>query len=95
MNDFRITVGTEYLYTAPRPAGCQGHRYRVIQFVMLVPSYQEQVLVLALTGPDEGRHFVCTPANFSSRYRPVPVVQPEPAPPMPDKIAGRVQRENG
>lgn len=68
---FRIPEGSEWVYTAPAPAGCSGHRYRVLGFVVHVPTYQQQVLVEALTGPDRGLRFTCTPHNFSTRYQPV------------------------
>jgi len=34
-----------------------------VRFVIDVPSYQEKVLVEALTGPDAGVMFTCSPAN--------------------------------
>lgn len=66
---FRIVVGAEYTYHG-LPLNCQGHRYQVLALVLDVPSYQQKVLVQALSGPDEGLLFVCSPANFSTRYRP-------------------------
>lgn len=64
-----IRVGAEYTYIAEQPKPCQGHRYRVLRVVLAVPAYQEQLLVEALTGPDRGLWFTCSPANFSSRYK--------------------------
>lgn len=68
--EFAIVEGREYIYIREKPAGCQGQRYRVLKFVVSVPSYQEQVLVEALTGWDKGLWFTCSPANFASRYVP-------------------------
>ena len=65
-----IEEGAEYIYQSSWPAGCQGSRYRVKKFVKAVPSYQEQVVVEALDGPDKGHWFACSPANFASRYLP-------------------------
>ena len=64
----RIIVGHIYRYVADWPAGCKGHKYRVCQFFPDVPSYQEKVLVEALTGPDKGLHFVVSLWNFATRY---------------------------
>lgn len=84
-----ITEGTEYLYLADRPAGCKGRRYRVVKLVLAVPSYQQQVCVECLEGPDAGLWFVCSPHNFSTRHRPVP------ADPLPlEKQAGHISLGN-
>jgi hypothetical protein len=64
----RLRPGAVYLYTAPYPHRCRGHRYRLVRLVRDVPSYQEKCLVEALTGPDEGLWFTCTQANFGERY---------------------------
>lgn len=91
---FRIVEGAEYLYLAATPAGCRGQRYRVLRVdVLAVPANQYQVLVEALTGPDRGLWFVCSPWNFSMRYTPAPVEAPptppaEAPPPIPEKAAG-------
>lgn len=66
--EFRIVVGAEYIYASGFPLGVRGHRYKVLGLVVDVPSYQEKVLVEALTGPDKGLQFVCSPSNFSTRY---------------------------
>lgn len=83
MDDFRIVFGAEYRYLGPSPAGCRGQRYRPVRLALAVPAYQEQVLVEGLTGPDAGHWFCCSPANFATRYEPVP------AAPVPDKPAPR------
>lgn len=92
---FRITVGATYLYACSSPAGCQGKRYRVARFVLAVPSYQWQVLVEALEGPDKGLWFTCSEANFASRYRPE-VIEAPPAEEIvavvPDKPAGYISQ---
>lgn len=81
---FRIIAGRDYLYTGDLPKGCRGQRYHVHGFVLDVPSYQEKVLVEALTGRDRGLWFTCSPANFAQRYELAPgqepVVEPVPAP---------------
>jgi len=66
----RIVEGATYLYVADSPPCCKGHRYRVAKFILAVPAYQEQVLVEALSGPDAGLWFACSPWNFSTRYVP-------------------------
>lgn len=67
---FRIVKGADYIYTAELPSGCKGQRYRVLDFVLDVPSYQQKVLVKALTGKDKGLRFTCTEMNFARRYKP-------------------------
>jgi hypothetical protein len=67
-----IALGRDYIYTSGVPAGCAGHRYRPVQFVEDVPSYQQRVLVKCLSGPDRGKWFVCSPANFAIRYQKAP-----------------------
>ena len=74
----KIQEGSEYVYTGALPKGCAGHRYRVLKFVLDVPSYQQKVLVEALTGRDKGLWFVCSLQNFSLRYTP--------APPAPEEV---------
>ena len=65
-----IIEGAVYIYTCGLPVGCHGHPYRVLRLNVLdVPNYQNKVLVEALTGPDAGLWFVCSPANFHVRYR--------------------------
>lgn len=68
---FTITRGQTYIYARGFPHNCIGFRYRVVQFVVDVPSYQRKVLVRAVDGPDQGLLFCCTEANFASRYRPL------------------------
>lgn len=70
MADLVIQEGAVYTYTADYPVGCKGHRYRVLRVnVLSVPSYTTTVLVEAIDGPDAGLWFVCSPWNFSIRYR--------------------------
>lgn len=66
----KIIEGKVYEYIKESPKGCKGCLYRVLKFILDVPSYQQKVLVEALTGPDRGLWFTCTPANFSLRYAP-------------------------
>lgn len=63
-----IEIGAVYRYIRQLPTGCQGALYRVHREVLDVPSYQRKLLVEALTGPDRGLWFTCTPANFRVRY---------------------------
>jgi len=67
----QITPGEVYVYTNAIPAGCAGHHYRAHRFVLDVPSYQQKVLVEALSGKDKGLWFVCSVANFRVRYVPL------------------------
>lgn len=67
--EFGLEIGKTYIYIGEWPPGCKGHRYRIERLVMDVPTYQEKVLVVALSGPDEGLWFTCSPWNFSTRYR--------------------------
>lgn len=64
-----IVEGETYAYVGTIPKEACGHKYRVLRFILDVPSYQEKVLVEALTGRDRGIWFVCSPANFAQRYR--------------------------
>lgn len=64
-----IQEGKVYVYTGQIPKGCYGQHYRVHRFVLDVPSYQQKVLVEALTGKDKGLWFVCSINNFSRRYQ--------------------------
>lgn len=64
-----IIAGRRYTYTAEIPRGCAGQEYRVHRFVLDVPSYQQKVLVEALTGNDAGLWFVCSLENFARRYK--------------------------
>jgi hypothetical protein len=81
---FRISKGKTYEYTGSHPVNCKGCLYRVVGFGPQVPSYQEQVFVIALNGPDAGLMFCTTPQNFSIRYK---LVEEEPAavPAEPEK----------
>ena len=64
-----IIAGRIYIYTALIPKGCKGERYKVLyEKVIAVPEYTKKVLVEAITGPDKGLIFVCSPWNFSTRY---------------------------
>lgn len=64
-----IVEGGVYQYLSTIPRGCQGHSYRVLFFVLHVPSMQKHVCVEALTGPDKGLRFTCSEVNFSIRYK--------------------------
>lgn len=69
-----IIEGGEYIYASKRPLKCHGHRYRVLRVnVQSVPEYTQKILVEALTGPDKGMLFVCSPNNFSTRYTQVKI----------------------
>ncbi len=63
-----IRIGATYRYLCDHPSNCKGHLYRVLSEVLDVPSYQKKVLVLAVSGPDEGLLFTCSLANFAVRY---------------------------
>ena len=79
---YRIAFGALYRYLPGWPPGCRGKSYRPLALVLAVPSYQEQILVEALDGPDRGLLFVCSPYNFSTRYERIE------AAPVPTKAAG-------
>ena len=64
----QITPGV-YEYLSACPAGCKGRRYRLHRPIISVPSYQQQVLVEALDGPDAGGWYCMSLANFAIRYR--------------------------
>jgi hypothetical protein len=65
----RIIQEGIYTYVGNIPTNCKGSHYRVVRVdVLAVPSYQEQILVVALDGPDKGLLFVCSPWNFCQRY---------------------------
>lgn len=64
-----LIEGGLYEYIHDLPKGCAGHHYRLHRLVKDVPSYQEKVLVEALTGKDKGLWFVCSEANFAIRYK--------------------------
>jgi phosphatidylethanolamine-binding protein (PEBP) family uncharacterized protein len=83
--------GAVYLYRGTTPPKCRGHRYRILFFVLDVPSYQQKVCMEALTGPDKGLRFVCSEANFGDRYQeaPEPEVVVDSVPPL-EKTAGHV-----
>ncbi len=66
----QIVPGAEYTYINPVPAGAMGHRYKVHRIIWDVPTYQEKVLVEALTGRDKGTWFCCSLNNFCVRYQP-------------------------
>jgi hypothetical protein len=65
----QIVEGGLYRYVNGIPVHARGHLYKVHAVVEDVPSYQHKILVEALTGPDEGKLFTCTPANFVVRYQ--------------------------
>ena len=99
-----IVLGADYLFTGPYPAGCRGHRYRVLGFPMGVPEYQQKVYVRALTGPDRGKSFVCSEANFATHYQPVQTPTEQAAEtngngyamePVPEKVAGIALKGSG
>lgn len=98
---FGILSRAVYLYTAEIPAGCKGHRYRVLAFIRQEPVKQQLVLVRCLSGPDRGLLFACTPSNFLQRYELLKVKQPEPAPVPPVmfdpklKVAGKPSQGSG
>src|SRR5438132_10371895 len=64
-----IVLGRDYVYVCGFPIEAKGHLYRAHKFVLDVPSYQQKVLVEALTGDDKGLWFTCSIANFCVRYR--------------------------
>lgn len=70
---FRIVEGRVYKYNGGIPPGCKGGLYRVVKFVIDVPSYQEKVVIRCVLGKDKGLWFVCTPDNFARRYEPLVV----------------------
>lgn len=82
--EYHIELGGVYEYTSPFPAGCKGHHYTVIAFAVLVPVYQDVVVVQVLSGPDEGLTVVCSHANFASRYKRIPLEEL----PVAEKVAG-------
>jgi len=65
-----IVEGGLYVYAAAQPDWATCQQYRVVKFVVDVPSYQHKVLVEALTGKDRGLWFVTTFENFRVRYQP-------------------------
>ena len=65
---FRITKGALYTYLPSWPEGCRGSIYKVLDFILDVPTYQRKVKVESLEGRDKGLKFTCTFANFASRY---------------------------
>lgn len=71
--EFRILFGRVYIYATGFPVSRHGFRYRPLCEVLDVPSYQTKILVEALSGPDQGLKFTCTPENFSRRYELAPV----------------------
>lgn len=88
-----IVEGGVYAYMCGIPRGVYGEKYRVVKnHVLDVPSYQYKVMVEALTGRDKGKVFVCTPANFVHRYKPVDgeVMLPLPPKHVIAGFAGRI-----
>ncbi len=69
LSAFSIRPGATYVYTGEKPDGCAGHHYKVHKIVLYVPVYSKLVLVEALSGQDKGLWFVCSPANFATRYK--------------------------
>lgn len=69
VDGFLVKKGNIYEYAGGKPENCQGHLYQILGFVLYVPVYTRLVLVEALSGPDKGLKFVCSPANFASRYK--------------------------
>ena len=85
-----LVEGGLYEYRAAHPEGCAGCLYRLHRIVLDVPSYQHKVLVEALTGHDAGLWFVCSVANFCTRYVPA-----APLPVEPGKVAGYITQGSG
>lgn len=77
---FVIRKGAVYVYTSALPVGCQGGLYRVIDFLIDVPTYQPRVLVRCLAGKDAGLRFCTTEMNFARRYQPADDQPPANAP---------------
>lgn len=77
-----IVIGKTYRYTQGFPINCHGHLYVPLRMIKDVPTYQQKVLVEALTGPDKGELFVCSVNNFKIRYEEVPEE------PIEEKVAG-------
>lgn len=90
---FRIVEGGEYIYCGHHPINCRGHRYRALRFIIAVPAYQQLILVEALTGPDTGLMFACTPNNFSLNYvEAPPAPKPSAEEPAPEADTATVVR---
>lgn len=91
----KLVEGQEYTYASPHPISCHGHRYRLLRFVVDIPSYQKKVLVEGLTGPDIGAFFVLSEVTFAVRFDEV-VGPPLVAVPLPQEpvqrgiVAGKV-----
>lgn len=68
LEEHDLVGGALYTYVRGFPVKCIGSTYRLIRRVKDVPSYQLKVLVEAVDGPDKGLWFVCSVANFCSRY---------------------------
>jgi hypothetical protein len=94
---FRIVEGATYTYVVDLPRGCKGKHYRVLFFVVDVPSYAEKVCVEAIDGPDAGLRFTCSPSNFAMRYEPVAEAPETSAAqePIPERVAGHFDKSSG
>lgn len=86
VSGFRIVARRVYRYLGGLPIGVKGGLYRVLAFIIDVPSYQEKVLIRCISGPDKGLMFTCTPRNFSHRYEPIVVETEKCIPPIPPSI---------
>ena len=60
-----------YVYARGIPTECKGFTYRLHRAVKDVPSYQTNVLVEAIDGPDAGLWFTVSVNNFQRRYEPL------------------------
>lgn len=70
----KLIEGEEYVYTGTYPSNCAGQRYRLVRFVIDLPSYQQKVLVEGVTGPDRGKAFVLSEAVFANKFEIAPQV---------------------
>ena len=96
----KLVEGKDYTYIGAYPTSCHGHKYRLVRFVVDVPSYQKKVLVEGLTGPDMGAFFVLSEAAFAVRFASdtlsPSVAVPLPQEPMPrGMVAGSYDRGSG
>lgn len=63
-----LIPGRLYRYILDLPRGCKDGVYRLVRFILDVPSYQKKVLVCCIEGKDAGLWFTCTENNFAQRY---------------------------
>lgn len=64
----KLVKGAEYVYTSSYPEACRGHTYRLVRFVVDLPSYQRKVLVEAVTGPDSDSWFTVAEGIFAMKF---------------------------